>query len=903
MSATAEARFVGGILAARGTLRPDLTVDDALAALERLVGPETVWCTALPEYEGWERFDAAVGRPPALWAEPESSTLDAAADVLDAAFEHVRRLTQRPVYVEPVLRVAAVSLADAEAVRSFGLVDGLPIAAYVQAQMGRWTWRWPLRVGVVAADPAATIAALTGQGEYAEHYELTHLMPGDPSPADLLVVDWRLVGRLESGDFGRVGAALVTRPVGDDTPIDTLFRRVARSVRPGAIVALADDELGWFEPLVRELSHDRTLDAAVGLAVPDALMIGDSEFLATTSIRNWAIRIAEQADRRSDGQLATDLRRMIAELPFERESGGARELGHRVRDGLRDGTVVPIEGERDVRAAIEPDPAPDEAASSDATAPPDDRRLVSRVTDAQGNIRSNGFVAGRVHRLQLRIAAEAGEGETAASEMLTSPRPGTDVPLEVTVHVEGSTKRLPPVELVHPASGDGDWTVPMSFAAPRRDGDLRVFISVAWRGRVIQSATLTGPLRGPDHADDPGEFRFDVDRSAGTGDIDARPAADATIIQVPPSDRRPAILGADSVVPIDPRQLEKANDAVRKVLIDTFLEPPASLQDAAGRLTLLALRGSLLRDALRGKDRSFYDDASWIHVMSFGGPPINFELIYTHPMPSKKSVPICDAVTGGATSCTDDCPDRASADCVCPFGFWATTKVVERRLHASDRNDSSASDQRVVAVRDGGAVGVADVANADDPNASARIVRAVTSFVLQGTGVEATTWDELEGAVRSHQRQLLCLVTHTIEPDDPDDDLGVELQLGGDTKELLWVDEKYVNPALRTPGPVVLALGCDTATISASFASFVSRLHSIGAEIVVSAISQIPGKEAADFVERFTARLGERLSTPGPHRFGEVMTAVRAETLLQGDVMALALTASGDGDVCLQGTP
>jgi hypothetical protein len=67
--------------------------------------------------------------------------------------------------------------------------------------------------------------------------------------------------------------------------------------------------------------------------------------------------------------------------------------------------------------------------------------------------------------------------------------------------------------------------------------------------------------------------------------------------------------------------------------------------------------------------------------------------------------------------------------------------------------------------------------------------------------------------------------------------------------------------------------------------------------VVVSAISQIPGKEVADFVERLMTSLDETLQQPGEHRFGAVMTAVRRETLRHGDVLALALTATGDGDV------
>jgi hypothetical protein len=95
----------------------------------------------------------------------------------------------------------------------------------------------------------------------------------------------------------------------------------------------------------------------------------------------------------------------------------------------------------------------------------------------------------------------------------------------------------------------------------------------------------------------------------------------------------------------------------------------------------------------------------------------------------------------------------------------------------------------------------------------------------------------------------------------------------------------------------VLALGCDTASIDASFEDFVAQLHSVGAEIVVTAIAQIPGKEVADFVVRLMRLLAKQLAQTGQHRFGAVLTAARRETLCEGDLLALALKATGDGDV------
>jgi len=67
--------------------------------------------------------------------------------------------------------------------------------------------------------------------------------------------------------------------------------------------------------------------------------------------------------------------------------------------------------------------------------------------------------------------------------------------------------------------------------------------------------------------------------------------------------------------------------------------------------------------------------------------------------------------------------------------------------------------------------------------------------------------------------------------------------------------------------------------------------------VVLSALSPIPGKGVADFLERFMPLLKTSLAAPGQHRFGSVMLAARRATIATGDLMALALSATGDADV------
>jgi hypothetical protein len=89
-----------------------------------------------------------------------------------------------------------------------------------------------------------------------------------------------------------------------------------------------------------------------------------------------------------------------------------------------------------------------------------------------------------------------------------------------------------------------------------------------------------------------------------------------------------------------------------------------------------------------------------------------------------------------------------------------------------------------------------------------------------------------------------------VKPPNEEDLLATKFELGGDVREGHRVDDRFVNPGLREPGPVVLALGCDTGDLDIGFAGWVETLQRAGAEIVVSTLSPVPGKEVALFVER-----------------------------------------------------
>ncbi len=537
-----------------------------------------------------------------------------------------------------------------------------------------------------------------------------------------------------------------------------------------------------------------------------------------------------------------------------------------------------------------------EAETTPVEAAPDARRLQARIVNpATKKVLADRFVRGE-NQVRVRIAAKEAEGAATADVTFVSPTPGRAADLTVEI-IAGDTHSSQELEL--PAIADSKWTRAVTFEVPAATDTFRVFIQVLFQDRVVQSATLSGPVLDAD-APPPAEgggLRLSVDASTPPAAVHRMTPAGASLTIVPGLTGEPRLLRLGEKRPIDPDQLAAASKAIRQTLLGAFRAPPPSLEAAAGVLTKLAVHGSLLHQQL---EADAYDAVEWIHVSTFGAADLPVELVYTHPMPdSDDKVPVCPTALAGADRCVADCPDRARSDVVCPYGFWATSKVVERRAHTDDRTAVVPGVERSIQMLAVGAAGVSQKADEVDPTSTSRIVEAVRKAVAGGTFHPLAAWADLK-PVAALPARVLVLITHTIEG-AAGDVLGIKLQLGSDDLALHRIGKPYVNPTGAEPGPVVLAIGCDTGELEASFADYVGLLFGAGAELVVSAISPVPGKNVADFVVRLFESLPGYLAQPGIHRFGEVLTDIRRQTVAKGDVLALALTATGDADVSLVG--
>ena len=265
--------------------------------------------------------------------------------------------------------------------------------------------------------------------------------------------------------------------------------------------------------------------------------------------------------------------------------------------------------------------------------PPDERRLqaIVRCPTAPGAKQevTDRFVPGAEHDIRVRIAAKQIAGAVIAHAPFPHPSPGQDVTLDVSIIAGGQrTQRT----LLLPAVADSEWTAAVSFTVPPAAAQFAVYIEVWYQGRVIQSATLTGT-----------PFDLSIDVSEPAARVAERAAAQGSITILDGPLGSPTVLDLDADAgSVNEAQINEATKDLRTELLAAFLSPPASLKQAEGPLTRLAVRGRILYDRLAGPTGEYHDADEWIHVNTFSKSDVPIELIYTHPMPSSDdSVPVC----------------------------------------------------------------------------------------------------------------------------------------------------------------------------------------------------------------------------------------------------------------------
>ncbi len=314
---------------------------------------------------------------------------------------------------------------------------------------------------------------------------------------------------------------------------------------------------------------------------------------------------------------------------------------------------------------------------------------------------------------------------------------------------------------------------------------------------------------------------------------------------------------------------------------------------------LLARHGAALFQQLRRQ--GFTDPGDRIQVINLDEERVvPLEFIYDRAMP-KSTAQLCAgwlaALTGEGSRCAvcDAAGHGASAsDTICPLGFWAMRKVVERfdterltdlSLPAPQRRSLRAFDAALCA-----SIGTVPERERDLLHA------ALTARIPRPTIVD--DWNQWEHEVAQHNPPLLILLAHH------DIDAGLDyLEIGQESfdEDRRWrfrpqLNETLINPAPIDPGPIVLLLGCETEkkVAETGYGSLAAQFKDFHASLVLGTLAKILGRHAAVLAAELVAELAS-VDTPDAD-FGTVLRRIRRRLLAHGVLMSFALVAIGDAE-------
>jgi nucleoid DNA-binding protein len=291
---------------------------------------------------------------------------------------------------------------------------------------------------------------------------------------------------------------------------------------------------------------------------------------------------------------------------------------------------------------------------------------------------------------------------------------------------------------------------------------------------------------------------------------------------------------------------------------------------------------------------------------------VPIEFVYDRGFP-KKAATLCQPGLDALNSDAADCPvckpaseltleERDGADKICPFGFWSLSKIIERKDPESLPGDSISDtaghpSSPTMERRSLPAINTALFGS------SARVSeeeRTKTATALSGffdAPAIATDWTQWKALLKEKKPPLLVVLPHHhIESNQ--DFLEIGAKTVPDEDRLLSrgrMTDIIVNPDGVDPGPIVILLGCRTASeTETGYVHLARRFQQLSTSIVMGTLAKILGRHAAPVARELVAELVSVSDSEAD--FGSIMLRVRRRMLAKGYLMAMCLVALGDAE-------
>lgn len=915
----AQALAAAGVL---GRLSAPETEPSAGEMLAELLGSPVPARWRFP----WGRIPQSTGRDAIMLAESWSM---AVAD-LEGRDPRERQLRGA---VRLALDLEGAGPAASWVVRSLGRaavqVDGLSVPAGREAGV-RWTW--PLQVGFLSDPESMRLMARLRQSRYGESLASVRALQASGDECDLLVLRYSLreaaARLLREVPPVRAGAvAVLGGTIEPWERTETLARTLQEETGAGAVMISAvpsANRADWFTGLMEHLSHNAPLDVAFGRSVgmePDRILFATASVLEEARLGRAAMRMTTrmaEAPAELHVALSDD---MADQVGMAAGSHSAPMVGGALKAQLESFAFDSERGDATVLAEIAR-----AVESAPVHAPGTPRYLQARVLGEDGDTAATRFEAERLHHVEVGIMApDAGWMQARGAEAFPEdllPRDEVEHDLLV-VFSEPSNLDVPQTATIR-LKPTGPSTI-ARFPFVPRFGSVDARIAVLHQNRVLQTLVLRGRVAAG--ADPVGEIEFELESVvhpdvAGLG---GRSHFHVALVVNRNDDGTRRMLGAagDRVGVMEMEGMQKAFEAIRNRLSAT---PPTRTgpakdpfkPDAVELLTFMAYQGRLLHDALVADHFPVaLAAASRIQIVATKAESfLPLEWVYDRASPGAGAKMCPNAREAARTGKCPACPsldvDTGSAY-VCPAGFWALTRVIERHAFDRESRDESGTDFWLSsAAAPGGRqplqplkgalyaasnrVDLAKKKKSLSQSVMERLAKAVG--LTGGTANHAESWEDWKAKVKSRP-SLLVLLSHTASVPNLGT-VGLEIA-DGDCLATGHITRAHVAPE-PLPGapeqghPIVLLLGCETGAPQIPYQGFVSGFRRAGAAAVLCTNSTVLGREVAPATEQLIGILEEITAEEEPIALGDALLELRRRCVSRGMPMALGIVGYGDAD-------
>jgi hypothetical protein len=510
------------------------------------------------------------------------------------------------------------------------------------------------------------------------------------------------------------------------------------------------------------------------------------------------------------------------------------------------------------------------------------------------------FVIGRRHKVAVWIGHMHHAGESTISsgagfaEDAVQQDPGRFTELTVTLgHLDEAESK----PLYHP-NDQATSSQPCEFdlTVGLDESIVCATIAVSQQNRVLQQFALLGnAVTASRRHSGSGKIRLNIQVLARSPEHDNPPShVDVSIVR--PRGNAPHVLlqdGEASVVSPWAEGLRRTVEIVAGRLYDAAYAAATGDGQTAWHdlLRLLAAQGTQVHSWLRDNGYGALDTAEIIQLLDADPTqPLPIEVVYDRGGVTSEAVPCAEWSNALATGSCANCPVPKGAfrsPHICPMGFWGLKKVIERQTGTGVQTPPGRLEP-LTSVMFAASGNVLE----GDYNTTRNVLKRAKFPKL----TVVTKWEKWTGLIKRAKPTLIVMLPHqdydaTLEMDYLEIGQNSQLRSGELTDE-------YIR-APDGPFPVVLLLGCRTATASVSYQNFVSAFRSNGAPIVVGTLATVLGRDAAPIAQQFVNQLiGLRAKDTEPQRirFGETMRAVRRRMVGAQNVAALGLIAFGDSD-------